>query len=142
MTRSSSSRSRRRQLAHIPLSSATVESLSTPAQGVDPGSTVASGSTGLPHPAEPPLKSRAELENENAGLKIALTTNRQIGAAVGILMVQRGLCYDEAFAELRQASQRTNRPLRELAEELVSTGVLDDRRGAGRSWGPAGPPAP
>ena len=42
---------------------------------------------------------------KTAQLQNALTTSRQIGAAVGITMAQRGLTYDQAFDQLRYWSR-------------------------------------
>jgi AmiR/NasT family two-component response regulator len=44
-----------------------------------------------------------------------------IGQAEGILMEQLGISTDEAFRVLQQASKRTNRKLREVAETLIET---------------------
>jgi AmiR/NasT family two-component response regulator len=42
-----------------------------------------------------------------------------IGEAKGIIMERQSCTRDEAFDILRRASQRENRKLRDLAEELV-----------------------
>ena len=60
-------------------------------------------------------------------LSIALDTNRQIGAAMGILMAQHRCSYDEAFTALRTASQHLHRKLRDVADEVVFTGALPAR---------------
>jgi AmiR/NasT family two-component response regulator len=57
-------------------------------------------------------------------LEVAVTTNRQIGAAIGILMHQHKITESQGFELLREISQRTNRKLRDLADELVFTGAL------------------
>ena len=57
-------------------------------------------------------------------LDVALHTNRRIGAALGILMARRGLTHEQAFLTLRQASQNSNRKLRDLAEDILETGGL------------------
>jgi len=49
----------------------------------------------------------------------ALTTRPVINQAKGILMAQEGCTPDEAFDILREASQHRNRPLRDIAQELV-----------------------
>jgi GAF domain-containing protein len=70
---------------------------------------------------------QAQLAAEkSAQLEVALTTSRQIGAAVGITMAQRGLTYEQAFEALRQASQHLNVKLRDLAAEVQVTGVVPD----------------
>jgi GAF domain-containing protein len=52
-------------------------------------------------------------------LQQGLTTNREIGAAVGILMATHGISNDEAFALLSGASQRLNRKLQDIAKGIV-----------------------
>ena len=52
-------------------------------------------------------------------LQEGLTTNREIGAAVGILMATHGISQDDAFALLSKASQRLNRKLRDIATGIV-----------------------
>jgi GAF domain-containing protein len=61
-------------------------------------------------------------------LEEALRSNREIGIAMGVLMARGGLTKDEAFAELRRASQYLNRKLREVATRVVETGRLPERR--------------
>jgi GAF domain-containing protein len=48
-----------------------------------------------------------------------LATNREIGAAVGILMATHKISSDEAFTVLSGASQRLNRKLRDIAAGIV-----------------------
>jgi GAF domain-containing protein len=55
----------------------------------------------------------------NEQLRQAVATREIIGAAKGILMESQGCDRDQAFDILRRASQRENRKLRDLAEELV-----------------------
>jgi hypothetical protein len=55
----------------------------------------------------------------NEQLRQALVTREIIGEAKGILMQTESCTRDQAFDILRRASQRQNRKLRELAEELV-----------------------
>lgn len=57
-------------------------------------------------------------------LQEALRTSRMIGAAIGIIMADRVVTQDDAFLMLKQASQHTNRKLREIAEALVLTGDI------------------
>jgi transcriptional regulator with GAF, ATPase, and Fis domain len=62
----------------------------------------------------------AALEAKRADqLQAGLETNREIGAAVGILMATHKLSSDEAFAVLSKASQRLNRKLRDIAAGIV-----------------------
>ncbi len=55
----------------------------------------------------------------NDQLRQAVATREIIGEAKGILMESQHCTRDQAFDILRRASQRENRKLRELAEELV-----------------------
>ncbi len=71
----------------------------------------------------------AARERRNAkDLESALHTSRQIGTAVGIIMVRQGLGQDEAFDFLVDASQRLNRKLRDLAGAVVAEGGVPTRR--------------
>ena len=67
---------------------------------------------------------RAREREQIAGLEQAVASNRAIGMAIGILMAIRKVSPDEAFALLRVVSQRRNRKLREIADEVVLTGEL------------------
>lgn len=58
-------------------------------------------------------------------LQHALSTSRQIGQAMGILMATHKVTEDQAFDLLRIASTNTNRKLREIAADVVQTGTLD-----------------
>jgi GAF domain-containing protein len=55
-------------------------------------------------------------------LRTALETNRSIGAAVGILVERHKVSPEQAFDLLKVVSQRSNRRLADLADELVRTG--------------------
>lgn len=55
-----------------------------------------------------------------AQLETALSSSRMIGAAIGILMESRKLDQAHAFTVLREASQRSNRKLRDLASSIVA----------------------
>jgi GAF domain-containing protein len=61
-------------------------------------------------------------------LEQALLSRDLIGQAKGILMAREGFGADQAFDVLKRASQRSNRKLREVAEEIVQSA---ERRGAG-----------
>ena len=64
-----------------------------------------------------------------AQLEKALTSSRCIGAAIGILMASRQVPQDKAFELLKEASQRANRKLYDVAAELVESvtrGVDED----------------
>ena len=68
-------------------------------------------------------------EHERAAhLRIALATNRQIGAAMGILMARHRCNSDEAFTALRVTSQQLHRKLRDVADEVIYSGSLPGRR--------------
>ena len=53
-------------------------------------------------------------------LEEALATSREIGTAVGILMVQMHVARDHAFRTLAVGSMRTNVKLRDLAARVIS----------------------
>src|SRR3954454_23791128 len=55
---------------------------------------------------------------------IALEASRQIGMAMGILMSSKLITADEAFDQLRSASQHLHRRGRDVAEEVMETGPL------------------
>jgi hypothetical protein len=59
-------------------------------------------------------------EQRSRDLETALRSSRTIGKAVGILMESRKLSEDAAFAVHNQASQDSNRKLREIAAEIVA----------------------
>jgi len=58
-------------------------------------------------------------------LQEALTSRAVIDQAKGILMAQHGVGPDEAFNVLRTTSQRENRKLRDIAQELVDRAPKD-----------------
>ena len=53
-------------------------------------------------------------------LAAALVSNRRIGVAVGLVMVQQGCSESESFAALCRASMDTNRRVAEVAEDVIS----------------------
>ncbi|MFI7744574.1 ANTAR domain-containing protein [Kocuria rhizosphaericola] len=61
---------------------------------------------------------RQQLQN----LERALESNREIGAAVGVLMARHGITRCQAFDLLREASQDTGRKLAAIATDVVDTG--------------------
>ena len=69
---------------------------------------------------------RAREREQITGLEQAVASNRSIGMAIGILMAIRRIGQDEAFDLLRRVSQRTNRKVREIADEVVHTGQLPE----------------
>ncbi|MCW2545838.1 MAG: baeS [Mycobacterium sp.] len=66
----------------------------------------------------------AAAEERISQLQVALTSNRHIGAAIGVLMAFRKVSEEQAFDLLRKTSQRTRRKLREVAEDVTRTGAL------------------
>lgn len=62
-------------------------------------------------------------------LRAALQSSRQIGTAVGIVMAQRLVTSEDAFAELREASSRLNRKLNDIAAEVERTGEIPGHAG-------------
>jgi hypothetical protein len=72
---------------------------------------------------------------ERAGnLELALTSNREVGVAMGVLMARHKITREQAFDLLRIASQHGHRKLIEIATEVADTGGLT-------LPGQAGPPA-
>ena len=61
---------------------------------------------------------------EQANLRRAIDSHRNVGQAEGILMERFDLDGDQAFAVLRRYSQDTNTKLREVAESLIDTRQL------------------
>jgi PAS domain-containing protein len=61
----------------------------------------------------------AQLREQEAQLRDALTSRAVIDQAKGILMARQGVDADGAFAELARRSQHANVKLREVARELV-----------------------
>jgi ANTAR domain len=58
-------------------------------------------------------------------LRIALSTNRQIGTALGILMAGYKLTDDQAFDLLRRVSQQRHRKIHDLALDVIDTGMIE-----------------
>jgi GAF domain-containing protein len=71
------------------------------------------------------IVSRQLVREKATQLETALTTNREIGLAMGVLMSSHKITRDEAFTMLRIASQRSNRKVRDIATEVADTGTLD-----------------
>lgn len=66
-------------------------------------------------------------EHERAGhLGTALESNRQIGTALGIMMIQRKCTAEDALTALRVVSQNCHRKLRDVAEDVLFTGALPE----------------
>ncbi len=69
----------------------------------------------------------------NEQLRHAVASREIIGGAKGIIMERESCTRDEAFEVLRRASQRENRKLRDLAEDLVVS--VEARQGQERPRG-------
>jgi hypothetical protein len=69
--------------------------------------------------------SAAHLRDRVENLERALSSNRDIGTAVGVLIAQHKLTREQAFDLLRIASQNTNRKLHEVALDVIDTGAVD-----------------
>lgn len=66
----------------------------------------------------------ADVDRREAALHRALSTRDVIGQAKGILMERQRLSAGEAFDLLRRASQRLNRKLADVAQQLAETGQV------------------
>ena len=62
----------------------------------------------------------AAAQRSVADLTAALETNRQIGAAIGIVMATREVDSDGAFELLRHVSQARHTKLRDVARDVVA----------------------
>lgn len=69
--------------------------------------------------------SRVIAREKAANLAVAVTTNREIGMAMGVLMTTYKVTEDQAFDLLRIASQGTHRKMNAIARDVIDTGVLD-----------------
>jgi GAF domain-containing protein len=67
---------------------------------------------------------KAAEHDQNEHLRTALDTNRDIGIAIGVLMTSMLITKVQAFDLLRIASQHGHRKLRDVALEVIDTGVL------------------
>ncbi|HEU5270290.1 MAG TPA: GAF and ANTAR domain-containing protein [Jatrophihabitans sp.] len=67
----------------------------------------------------------AQASEQVANLTVAQESNREIGMAMGVLMSRHRLTQSQAFDLLRMASQHSHRKLREIASDVVQTGMLD-----------------
>jgi GAF domain-containing protein len=68
------------------------------------------------------------LGEQARNMRLAMDSRAVIEQAKGVLMAQRHVDADQAFEILREASQRYNRKLREIAQGIVE-GVQTDRPG-------------
>jgi GAF domain-containing protein len=69
--------------------------------------------------------SRVIAREKATNLARAVTTNREIGMAMGVLMMAYKVTEDEAFDLLRIASQGSHRKINGIARDVIDTGVLD-----------------
>ena len=67
--------------------------------------------------------SHEDEERRAENLHAALSSRETIGEAIGILMERERITATQAFDILRRASQHLNIKLRQVAEDLVETGV-------------------
>ena len=82
--------------------------------------------TGLVLSTHAALALTAALRRERIqNLQQALASNRDIGAAIGILMNRHLATQQQAFDMLRVASQHTHRKLAEIAHDVIDAGQLD-----------------
>lgn len=71
------------------------------------------------------LAIRAAAADDRAeNLSVALSTNRRIGVAIGVLMATHKITEEQAFDLLRIASQSVNRKLRDIADDVTLTGAI------------------
>ena len=75
------------------------------------------------------VESAERRKAEAVHLEQALSSNREIGVAVGILMVNHKLTDEQAFDLLSRVSQHSNRKLRAIALEVARAGALELPRG-------------
>jgi GAF domain-containing protein len=75
-------------------------------------------------------------------LRVAMASRAAIEQAKGILIERHRLTPDQAFRLLAEASMRTNRKVRDLAEDLVRTGELPAAFPPGTAGAPARARAP
>ena len=68
--------------------------------------------------------SAAQQQRRAEGLAAAVQSNRDIGAALGVLMARLLVTREQAFNLMRIASQRSNRKLRDVAQDVLDSGTL------------------
>jgi GAF domain-containing protein len=69
----------------------------------------------------------AQLGEQAHNMRLAMESRAVIEQAKGVLMAQRHIDAEQAFEVLREASQRYNRKLRDIAQGIVAS-TLDHRR--------------
>jgi GAF domain-containing protein len=70
----------------------------------------------------------AQLTEHARNMRVAMDSRAVIEQAKGVLMAQRHVDADQAFDMLREASQRYNRKLRDIAEGIVASTQDQPRR--------------
>ena len=66
------------------------------------------------------LQAEGVLSRESAQqMHEALRSSRRIGAAIGVVMASLNVTEEAAFMTLAEACKRSNRKLRDIAEEVV-----------------------
>ncbi|MGI8880589.1 MAG: ANTAR domain-containing protein [Jatrophihabitans sp.] len=73
------------------------------------------------------IMSNVHHRDRAANLEKALTSSRNIGTAMGIIMATHHITQPQAFDVLRMASQNANRKIAAIAKEIINTGELDLR---------------
>jgi GAF domain-containing protein len=73
----------------------------------------------------------AQLGEQARNMRLAMESRAVIEQAKGVLMAQRGVDADQAFDILREASQRYNRKLRDIAVGIVEGAQSPPRPGRG-----------
>jgi GAF domain-containing protein len=63
----------------------------------------------------------AELGEKTQNMRLAMESRSVIEQAKGVLMAQRHIDAEQAFEVLREASQRYNRKLRDIAQGIVAS---------------------
>lgn len=84
----------------------------------------------------------AELEEEVAGLRVALQTRNLIGQAQGLLIEQYGVDADAAFQTLVRLSQHSHLKLRDVAQRLVAAAIREQGNRCSSPASAQHPPTP
>jgi GAF domain-containing protein len=92
------------------------EAFATP-ESLDAGLQVAEGIAVAVVNAE----AHAQVRDQARNMRVAMDSRAVIEQAKGVLMAQRHVDADQAFDILREASQRYNRKLRDIAEGIVAS---------------------
>jgi AmiR/NasT family two-component response regulator len=99
------------------------EAFATP-ESLDAGLQVAEGIAVAVVNAE----AHAQVRDQARNMRVAMDSRAVIEQAKGVLMAQRHVDADQAFDILREASQRYNRKLRDIAEGIVASTQGGSRR--------------